>query len=131
MWKIVGQVAGAIGAVATIAVAALWFNSVSLDIKDVNQVVLDSVSAVKTMVEYINIEQGWMAEDIQGIKDTLKEFEEEHKEQGKDIDAVVWALQHMEQFTPEQLKEIMNEMLRKNNGLSIYPSYDPIFIPIE
>ena len=114
MWKLVKQISGAVGVVGTIAAASLWFNSVSVDIKEVNQVVLDSVSAIKEMVDYINVEQGWMASDIQGIKDTLKEFETEHKAQGDDIRSLTWVMRNQEDFTPEQLRSIMDEMLKKN-----------------
>jgi len=114
MWKLVKQIAGSIGVVGTIAAAALWFNSVSVDIKEVNQVVLDSVAAVKEMVEFINIEQGWMASDIQSIKDTLKEFEDEHKAQGANIRSLSWGLKNHETFTPEQFEEVMEELLKKN-----------------
>lgn len=80
----------------------------------------DDISDIKETVDYINIEQTWIAKDITAIQDTLAEFESEHKKQGADIKSISWGLKNHENFTPDQFEEIMEELLKKNTS-SILP----------
>ena len=87
----------------------------------------NEIVEVKETVDHINIEQGWMAEDIQSIRDTITQFEKEHRKQGKDIETLRWGLEQHENFTPEQFEEIMNELLKKNFSQNPSPSSETPF----
>jgi len=116
------NIAKYIVAVSAIAGAALFFD----DFKDASR---ERDEAMLEAVEHINIEQQFMAEDIMGIKDTLEEFESEHRAQGEQIKSLAWGLKNVERFTPEDFEEIMNEMLNKRTVPSYSGSVE--FIPID
>jgi len=101
-------------AVAAIAGAALFFD----DFKDTSR---ERDEQILEIVEYNSTR-------IQDLQDTLGNFEREHREQGKQIKSLAWGLNHIEQFTPEDFEDIMNEMLNKQNG---YSSGEVVFIPIQ
>ena len=88
----------------------------------------DDISEVQETVDYINIEQGWIAEDIGNIKDTLISFEEQHKSQGQNIKSIAWGLRNHQNFTPEQFEEVMEELLKKNSSYNPSP---PTWIPLS
>ena len=106
--KYFGYATGALGA---LTVTVLFFDGMKDDIVD-----------IKDDVEMISIEQTWIAEDIAGIRDTLMEYEKEHKKQGQDIETLTWGLNNHENFTPEQFEEVMDELLKKNFSLTPTPS---------
>lgn len=106
--KYFGYVTGALG---TVTVTVLFFDGMK-----------DDIVEIKDDVEMMSIEQSWIAEDIVGIRDTLAEYEKEHKKQGQDIETLTWGLEQHENFTPEQFEEIMDELLKKNYSLSPSPS---------
>ena len=109
MKKLIFDIAKVITAVATIGGAALWFDGKfdkqNADLED-----------IKETVSYINTEQSFMSEDIQGIHDTLDRIEDLQAKQGERQKSIVWILKNQDDFTPEQLRDIMDEMLKKNNG---------------
>ena len=113
--KVLLNIAKYISAVAVIGGAALWFDAQF----DKNA---ESLKDIQQTVDYINTEQSFMAEDLQGIHDTLENMEDMQEAQSKKLESVVWGLKHINQFTPEQFEEILNEMLKKNN--------EPITLPI-
>lgn len=94
-------------AVGVIATAAILFDDAKDDIKDNQDDIIE-------MLEFVNAEQSIMSEDIQNIHDTLVKLEEEHKHQGEKIEDVVWILNHQNDYSPEQLEEIMDRLLKKN-----------------
>ncbi len=99
-----GKVLGAVG---TIALGALWF-----DAKFDKQT--EDLEDIKTTVDYINTEQGFLAEDVQEIHDTLTKFEAEHRQQGEQIKSLGWAIRNINNFTPEQLEEILNREFERD-----------------
>ena len=112
-------IAAYITAVATIAGAALWFDSRFDGMEDNNAVVLDSVSVVKQMVEYINVEQSIMAEEIAGIHDTLRGMQEDEESQAQHLNSLTWMFRNKDTFTPEQMKLLLDSYLKKNNDLTV------------
>lgn len=120
--KLILDIAKGITAVATIAGGALWFDG-----KFDKQA--EEAKEIKETLEYINIEQSLMAEDIQGIHDTLTEFEVEHKEQGDKIESLGWAIRNVNNFTSEQLEEILNREFERDRVYN--RSSELEFIPIE
>ena len=114
MKKLLIEIGKVITAIGVIGGSALWFDSKFDNQNDNNDAVLDSIAEVKKLAEFNNIELGFQAEAIQGIQDTLEDFEAEHKKQGAQIKALSWGINHMNQFSPEDFEEIMNEMLKKN-----------------
>jgi len=108
-------------AVSVIGGAALWFNAKFETAVDSSEAVIDSLEVIKRDVYYNSVELSQLNESVQGIQDTLDDFEIEHKKQGQQIKSLVWGLNHIDQFTPEDFEEIMEEMLKKN-GEGIAPS---------
>ena len=121
MKKLITQIrsfAGLITAISVIAGATMFVNSRTERNRGSEQSesftrVLDTLAVMQEDIRYINIEQSMMSEQIQGIQDTLDDFEEEHKAQGEQIKSLAWGLRNIEQFTPVQFEEIMNQMLNK------------------
>jgi hypothetical protein len=107
MKKLIFEMAKVITAVATIGGAALW-----LDAKFDNST--DTLDEINQKVDYINVEQQFMAEDIQGIHDTLDRIENMQVKQGERQKSIVWILRNQDNFSAEQLEDIMSEMLKKN-----------------
>jgi len=105
--KVLLNIAKYISAIAVIGGAALWFDAQF----DKNA---ESLKDIQQTVDYINTEQSFMAEDLQGIHDTLENMEYMQEAQGKRIESVVWGLNHINDFDPEQFKDILDEMLKKN-----------------
>ena len=116
--KIWIQIIGAgkvIGAVGIIGGAALWMNAKFDASIAPAGAVLDSLAVINQNIEYLSIENSQQDEKLQDIVDTLANLEEEHKAQGDNIRTLTWAIQNKENFTPDQLRDIMDEMLKKNN----------------
>ncbi len=119
MKKLILDIAKVIGAVATIGGSALWFDSRFDDSATQQEDVLE-------LVEYINVEQQIMSEDINGIKDSVKGLENKldvvQEEQNNHHDAIEnlgWAIRNQNDFTPEQMEDILDRMLKKNNELVV------------
>jgi len=110
--KIPGIVVGCIG---SLYVVFVYFDGMK-----------DDIGEVQETVDHINIEQTWMAEDIAGIQDTLAEYEKEHKIQTQKINSISWGLQNHENYSPEQFKEVMEELLKKNYGPIVWSEWNPL-----
>ena len=80
--------------------------------------VQDNQEDIMESINHINVEQQFMAEDITNIQDTLTEFEKEHKAQGDDIKNLGWAIRNIENFTPEQMEEILSRTF--NSSPTVY-----------
>ena len=114
VWKHIISWGKVIAVLAMVVKGALWLDT-RFDASG------EKLDEIRLDVEHINIEQQFMAEDIMAIQDTLEDFEQEHKAQGAQIKALSWGINHMNQFSPEDFEEIMNEMLKKNDGWSMTP----------
>lgn len=95
-------------AVGTIAGAALFFDARTDKSLENDKIMMEAM-------EHISIEQQFMAEDILNLQDTLDEFEEEQKRQSDNIESLGWAIGNIDNFTPEQMEEILNRELKKNS----------------
>ena len=115
--KVLGAFSIAIGGV-------LWLDSRFDAQTDNKDAMFDSIAEVKQMVEYNNIEIGFLAERQEAFQDTLEKFENEHKKQGENIESLGWAIRNIENFTPEQMEEILNRELKKNVSLRPDLDYD-------
>lgn len=123
-WKHItnmGKVAAAVGAIGG---SALWMDA-KFDAQNNN------AEDVKQMIEYVSVEQSMMAEDILNIQDTLDKFEAEHHKQGEEIQSITWILRNQENFTSEQLENIIDEMLQKNTPRPYAMESELEYIPIE
>jgi len=90
-----------------------------------------NIEDIKETVLYINTEQTFMADDIIGlqegqqkIEDTLKKqdakmdaFQGEQTAHHDAIDNLGWAISNQDNFTPEQMEDILDRMLKKNEEL--------------
>lgn len=90
--------------------------------------ITDNQEDMMESINHINVEQQFMAEDIVSIQDTLLEFEKEHKAQGDEIRNLGWAIRNIENFTPEQMEEILDRTF-KSNPVSYRGEVE--FIPVE
>ena len=111
--KIILNIAKYIGAIATIAGAALWFDARFDAQVDNNKDVFDSIAEVKMMVLNTNEQNSALLYDVEGMDNTLLEFEREHKRQGEQINTIVWGLKNLDRFTPDDFEDIIDEMLKK------------------
>ncbi len=94
--------------------------------------ITDNQADMMESIEYINVEQQFMSEDIDNIQDTQDDFAAEYKEQGEDIKTLYWAIRNQDNFTPQQLREIIDEMLNHSPVVALSPDTVPAdFIPIN
>ena len=83
--------------------------------------VMDTLSVMQDAIWYNNVQITELDFKVQGIQDTLDDFESEHKQQGEQIKSLTWGVKNIERFTPEDFEDIMDEMLKKNNGTELRP----------
>ena len=131
VWKHIISWGKVIAVLAMVVKGALWVDARF----DASAKTLDDIQQT---VDYINIEQGFMADDISGIHDTLEKMEASGQAREQKIESIVWGMKHQDQFTPEDFEEIMDEMLKKNSyilekipwewpeQLMVYPNTDLI-----
>ena len=120
--KILLNIAKYIGAVATIAGAALWFDARFDSNADSNKEIMDTLAVMRQDIQYNSVELSQLNESVWGIKDTLEDIEEKQEAQNEKINSVVWGLKHFNQFTPQQFEDILDEMLKKNDELILSPT---------
>jgi len=72
------------------------------------------------------VEQAMMAEDIISIKDSVKGLEQkldivvgEQENHHDAIENLGWAIKNQSQFTPEQMEDILDRILKKNSELVV------------
>ena len=106
MKKLILDIAKVLTAVATIGGSALWFDAKF----DANT---ESLKDIKETVDYNSVELSLMSEDIQGIHDTLDKFESNLNKQNSNIQSLGWAVRNIDNFTPEQLEEILNREFQR------------------
>lgn len=110
------NIAGSITAVATIAGAALWFDSRFDGMEDNNDAVLDSVAEVKQMVEYINVEQTFMALEQTNLHDSILKVSKEQEVLGAYLNNLVWMFRNQDTFSPEQMEQLLDQWLKKKSN---------------
>lgn len=75
----------------------------------------DSIAEVKQLAEWNNIEIGFQGEQLHNINDSLIKIDAENEKQSADIESVFWAISNINNFTPEQMEEILSRELKKNS----------------
>lgn len=139
MKELIINIAKVISAIAVIGGAALWFDARFDNQADSNEAMIDSLEVVKRDISYNSIHLSQIDADIQGIQDTLDDFEREHKAQGQKINSLVWGVKNIERFTPEDFEDVIDEMLRRNGEVKPMTLPEPLgvyrgdveFIPIN
>ena len=139
VWKHIISWGKVIAVLAMVVKGALWLDA-RFDASG------EKLNEIQQTVDYNSIELSMQSEQIQQIQDTLEDFESEHKKQGAQIKSIVWGINHMDQFSPEDFEEIMDEMLKKKRlgedipgvakGVDDIPKYKPyrgevVFIPLD
>ena len=118
LFKQLKVVAGVITSVVIISGATLWITKTSNGNQEEQTAnfdrVFDTLAVMNQNIEYLSIENSSQDEQLQGIHDTLLKIDKDNESQGQSIRALTWAIQNQEDFTPDQLREIMDEMLKKN-----------------
>ena len=107
--------AGLITAVGVIVGATLTITKASNNNTENFDRMFDSISVVKQLAEYNNIEIGFQGEQLYNINDSLKKIAEDNEKQTADIESVAWAITQINNFTPEQLEEVLRRELKKNS----------------
>ena len=112
-------VAGVITAIGVISGGAIWITSTvnnSSESQDANfDRMFDSIAEVRQLAEWNNIEIGFQGEQLNNINDTLEKIDADNKKQSSDIESVAWAISNINDFTPEQMEEILNRELKKTS----------------
>ena len=129
MKKTLIELSKLIGAIATIATAALWFDAkfdAAIESSDDNsQVVMDSIAALREDVHYINVEQSFMAQDIEALHDTLEDMNDNIQQNTAINERLIWIEQNRSDFNPHQIELILDEYLKKNecsvSGKILFP----------
>lgn len=75
----------------------------------------DGQDDIMEVVEYINIEQSMLSEDIAEIKDTVHKLDAKIDSQGEKIGDIVWLVRNQNNYSPEQFEDLMDRMLKKNS----------------
>ena len=118
LFKQLKVVAGVITSVVIISGATLWITKTSNGNQEEQTAnfdrVFDTLAIMNQNIEYLSIENSSQDEQLQDIHDTLLKIDKDNESQGQSIRALTWAIQNQEDFTPDQLREIMDEMLKKN-----------------
>ena len=117
--KIILNIAKYISAVAVIGGAALWFDAKFDNNADSNKAIMDTLAVMRQDIQYNSVELSQLNESVWGIKDTLEDIEDMQGTQNDKIESVVWGLKHINQFTPQQFEDILNEMLKKNEPQTV------------
>lgn len=125
------DIAKYISAIGIIGAATLFFDAKADKSLENDRIIMDNQADLKQDIEHISTEQSAQSERIDGLYDTLAGFEAEHLEQGKDIRSITWILEHQEQFSTEELKEIMDEMLKKNATLTPWEEEWPWWMTVQ
>ena len=131
-WKVITAIVG----IATLSVtAAFWFSNQIDSVTDSDEsfktAVLDSLSSIKQEVEYLDVDINNVAEDVINIRDTMEEFKVEQEVHHSAIQNLNWAVRNQDKFTPEQMREILDQWTKKNGELTVYnetPSTDSLGI---
>lgn len=103
-----------IGAVATIAGAALWFDAKFDDSVRSQEVVLDSIATLRQDVLYINVEQSFISEDLSAIHDTMEEMYNGIQDNARMGERLIWMERNRDEFTQDQMEILLDEWTKKN-----------------
>ena len=115
MRKAILKISEYILAIGTVAGGALWLDA-RFDAEETRD------KELKQEVEYINVEQSMMAHDISDIIDTLDRLE--HKVDNNAVGIYTnrrmmeYERQHRDEFTQEQMEEIIEEIKKNGFGLT-------------
>ena len=71
-------------------------------------------------IEYINVEQSMMANDIMGIHDTLKNMDASIQKNVQINKQLIWMERNRRTFTPEQMELLLDDFLKKNLPPTVY-----------
>lgn len=93
--------------------------------------IMDNQADQQEMLEHISIEQSFFAEDIEGIKDTLKDITTHQKRQDQhmaDMErAAGFYIRNQQEMTEEAMEDALEVILKKNTGpiVSIDTAWTP------
>jgi len=84
----------------------------------------DTLSKFSELLEYVNVEQSFLSEDIAVVKDSLVSIVKAQEKQGLVMNHLVWVIKNLDTFSTEQLEIIWDEWLKKNNWPTVYKPPD-------
>jgi len=75
----------------------------------------DEVADTKEMVNYNNFQIEGVSQQMYSLQDTADDIKEMQIEQGEKLNNLTWIVRHRNQYTEEQLEELMDIMMRKSS----------------
>jgi len=81
---------------------------------------MDRFDTIDENIEYINVEQSFMANDIAGIHDTLKNMDASIQKNVQTNKQLIWMERNRRTFTPEQMELLLDDFLKKNLPPTVY-----------
>jgi len=74
----------------------------------------DDVADTKEMVNYNNLQIEGVSQQVYNLQDTAEEIQAKQIQQGEKIKDLTWIVRHRNEFTEEQLGELMDMMMRRS-----------------
>jgi len=107
IWSILGKFGIAAGTVATLYGAFSLLDGIR-----------DDVSDTKEMVIYNNKQIEGVSQQMYNLQDTAEEIQAKQIQQGEKIKDLTWIVRHRNNYTDEQLGELMDMMMRRSYVVS-------------
>jgi len=74
----------------------------------------DDISDTKDMVEYNNMQINDVSQQLYELQDTAEDIRERQIEQCNKLNNLTWIVRHRNEYTEEQLEELMDMMMRRS-----------------
>ena len=99
----------------------------------------DDVADVKEMTEYNNMQINDVSNQIYDLQDTAEDIRDEQIKQGYRMDNLTWIVRNRNNYTQDQLEELMDMMMERSSvtAPSTIPTPVPthrgevVFIPLD
>ena len=78
----------------------------------------DDVADTKEMVNYNNLQIEGVSQQVYNLQDTAEDIQKMQIQQGEKIKDLTWIVRHRNNYTDEQLGELMDMMMRRSYVVS-------------
>lgn len=122
LWKILGYFGVGAATVTTLFGIFKYLDNIS-----------DKVDNVQEMVDYNNIQINDVSGQLYDLQDTAKDIQKEQERQGNRLNNLTWIFQHRNEYTEEQLQELIEMMMERGTVTSPSHEYhgEIEFVPID
>ena len=114
MKKLLIEIGKVITAIIVIGGAAIFLDNAQDDARERDENILK-------VVEDNSAELSMLAEGVNNLEDSLIDIQDELKNHHEAIGDLGWAIRNLDNFSSEQMEEILSRELKKNNGWSMMP----------